>query len=173
MVVGEPSVRLIELGGGNSKVEKDSCHLRKPESFQYGREVLEIVTNEPNPIGERGEVGPRRLQRLRISIDADELDGRGRVEKTVRMPGSTERCVDDDSPVLQCREESRGDLFCEYRPMFHVGSIVPNHPAPVSRPQPCRAVPQPRLLRAREARCPGTPPEPARGFARVLLRSLC
>jgi hypothetical protein len=68
----------------------------------------------------RGEVGPSLLQRVRISVDADELERARRVEKTARVPGATECSVDEDSPILQTREECFGDLFCEYRFVNHV-----------------------------------------------------
>jgi hypothetical protein len=62
----------------------------------------------------RGEVGPSRLQRVRVSVNADELERARRVEKTARVPGATDCPVDEDSPMLQTREEGLGDLFCEY-----------------------------------------------------------
>ena len=76
-----------------------------PESFQYGRELLEVCTNEPKPGLVRGEVGPRRLQGLGVAIDPDELGFGSRVEDSPGVPPSSKRSVDDDPSVLQCRKE--------------------------------------------------------------------
>jgi hypothetical protein len=78
--IGKPTSGGVQLGRGNSKVEKDSAYRLNPESFQYGREALEVGSKEPNASPVRGEVGPGRLQRLRVPVEADELRRRRRIE---------------------------------------------------------------------------------------------
>ena len=88
----------------------------------------------------------------------------GRVEKTPRVPGSTERAVDEDSPMFQRREEGLGDLFCEYavppeprrpRPRAHLAIL--NRQSPGSRRRPCRAIRPPTHRRERGRRGPAKP----------------
>jgi hypothetical protein len=72
----------------------------------------------------RGEVGPRRFQRDGVAIEPDELRVRSGVEDATGVSGTTESGVDDDSPMLQCREEERGDLICEYRLVVHGAALA-------------------------------------------------
>src|ERR687896_1654206 len=80
-----------------------------PESFQYGRELFEVRTNEPKPFLVRGEVGARRFQGLGVPIDPDELGLGSRVEDAAGMASSSKRSVDDDPSVLQCRKQELDD----------------------------------------------------------------
>jgi hypothetical protein len=72
-----------------------------PESFQHGRELLEVATNDSSPAPERGEVGPTLLHRVGVAIDPDELCPGGGVEERPRMSGATQRGVDDDASVSE------------------------------------------------------------------------
>jgi hypothetical protein len=76
-----------------------------PESFQYGRELFEVCTNEPKPFLVRGEVGACRFQGLGVPINPDELGLGSRVEDPAGMAASSKSSVDDDPSVLQCRKE--------------------------------------------------------------------
>jgi hypothetical protein len=93
-----------------------------PESFHDGREAREVVTNDTDPLPERGEVGERRVHRDGIAIDPDELSRRGRFQDVARMAGASDGAIDDDSPMLQCREEELDDPIGEYWSVFHESS---------------------------------------------------
>ena len=93
-----------------------------PESFQDGREAREVVTNDTDPFPERGEVGERRVHRDGISIDPDEMSARGRFQEVASMTGSAEGAIDDDSPMLHCREEEVDDSVREYWSVSHARS---------------------------------------------------
>ena len=114
------------MGRGNSKVEKDSANRRNPESFQYGREVREVVTGEAETAAERLQEGLRRSQRDRIAIDPDELGPRCRREDERSVPGSTEGSVNADPAVFQRREEKLDDPGCKDRSVsgFHKASML-------------------------------------------------
>jgi hypothetical protein len=116
--VGEPASRAVELGRGHSKVEKDSAHRLNPESFQYGREVLKVGSNEPKASPVRAEDGPGRLQRLRVPIESDELGRRGRLQKAAGMSGPSQRGVDDRPSSSESRGEESDDFVREYRFVF-------------------------------------------------------
>ncbi len=70
---------------------------------------MEIVTNEPDARPIAGEVGPTRRHRVRVAVEADELGGRGRVEKTPGMSAPPQRRVDDDSAARQGGSEQIDD----------------------------------------------------------------
>lgn len=93
-----------------------------PESFQHGREAREVVTNDTDPLPERGEVGDRRVHRDGITIDPNELDRRGRFQEVARVAGASEGAIDDDSPMLHCREDELDDTIGEYWFVFHDSS---------------------------------------------------
>ncbi len=82
-----------------------------PESFQYGREVREFVTDEPNALLMRAEVGPTLLQRFWVTVDPDESDVPVGVQDAASVTGAPERCVDEDPSTLQCRTKELDD-FC-------------------------------------------------------------
>jgi hypothetical protein len=93
-----------------------------PESFHDGRDAREVVTNDTDPVPERVEVGERRVHRDGIAIDPDELSRRGRFQEVARMTGASDGAVDDDSPMLQCREEELDDSIGENWFVFHESS---------------------------------------------------
>ena len=80
-----------------------------PESFQYGRDAFEVVTDQPYTLLIRGEVGPRRLQRARVTVDTDELSLRGPLEDLASVPAESQRAIDEDAPALQSRDEELDD----------------------------------------------------------------
>jgi hypothetical protein len=112
-------LRAVELGRGHSKVEKDSAHRLNPESFQYGREVLEVGSNQPATSPVRAEDGPGRLQRLRVPIEPDELRRRRRLQEAAGMPGAPEGGVHHRPPSFESGDEVSDDFVCEYRLVFH------------------------------------------------------
>jgi hypothetical protein len=81
-----------------------------PESFQNGRDAFEVVTDEPNALLIRGEVGPRRLQRAIVTVDADEVRTRGCFEDRRCVSAESQSSVDEDAPMLQRRDEDLDDL---------------------------------------------------------------
>ena len=90
-----------------------------PESFQYGREVFEVVTNEMNPIGERGEVGPTLLKGLRIAVDPDQERRRRRLEKRPSVTAAPEGRVDEDPSAAKGRDQEFPDCGNENGLVIH------------------------------------------------------
>jgi hypothetical protein len=66
-----------------------------------------------------GEVGPRRDQRVRITVDPHQSRLVSFLEDPARVSAPPHGCVDDDSPMLQRREEELRDFVCENRLVFH------------------------------------------------------
>jgi hypothetical protein len=114
MPEAEASVRVVQLGRRNSKVEYDSANRRNPESFQYGREVREVVTGEADTAAERLQAGLRRSQGDRVAIDPDELTARRCREDESRVPSPAQGGVDTDPAVFQRRQEELDDAVGKY-----------------------------------------------------------
>jgi hypothetical protein len=117
------------LGGRNSKVEYDSANRRNPESFQYGREVLEVVADEAETVPERLQVGLRRSHGDRIAIDPHELGSRRCREDKGGVSAPSQGGVDDDPAVFQRREEELDDLVGEYGSVPRLHRMSPLHNA--------------------------------------------
>jgi hypothetical protein len=69
--------------------------------------------NEPDLIGVRGEVGPRRLEGVDVTIDAHDLGPRRSVQDPTGVPASSDRRVDDDPAASNRGSEELRDLVGE------------------------------------------------------------
>lgn len=58
-------------------------------------------------------MGPTLLQRVGVAIDADERRGRRGFEDTAGVTTATEGAIDEDSPMLQRRDEELDDAVGE------------------------------------------------------------
>src|SRR5688572_25987097 len=93
-----------------------------------------------------GEAGPCRDQRVRITVDPHERRLTRGLEDAGGVSAPAHGCIDDDSPMLQRRNEELRNFVCENRLVFHwmLVAYIPIAPAPGSRSQPSRGTRPPR-----------------------------